>query len=43
MKDVSYNIDRVTVFKLKAKNRLELLDALKDGRKGKKVSHTEWS
>ena len=40
MKDassISYDIDGTTVFKVKAKNRFELLDALKDGGKCKKV------
>ena len=40
---IPYDIDGTTVFKVKAKNRLELLDALKDGRKWKKDSRTEWS
>ena len=35
---IPYNIDRATAFKRKAKNRLELLDALKEERKWKKVS-----
>lgn len=46
MKDassISYDIDGTTVFKVKAKNRFELLDALKDGGKCKKDSGTEWS
>ena len=30
---IPYDTDGTTVFKVKAKNRLELLDALKDGRK----------
>ena len=40
---IPYDIDGTTVFKVKAKNRLELVDALKDGRKWKKDSRTERS
>ena len=46
MKDgplITYDIDGTTVFKVIAKNRLDLPDALKDGRKWKKDLCTEWS
>ena len=39
---IPYDIDGTTVLKIKAKNRHELLDALKNGRKWKKDSRTEW-
>ena len=40
---IPYNIDGISVYKIKAKNSVLLLEALKDGRKWNKDSRTEWT
>ena len=38
-----YDIDGIKVYKVKADNRLQLLEAIKDGRKWKRDSHADWA
>ena len=40
---IPYNIDGISAYKIKARNRLLLLEALKDGTKWNKDSRTEWT
>ena len=40
---IPYNIDRIFVYKIKARNRVLLLEALKGERKWNKDSRTEWT
>ena len=40
---IPHNIDGITVYKIKARNRVLLLEAVKDGRKWNKDSRTEWA
>ena len=40
---IPYNIDRISVYKIKARNRVLLLEALKGERKWNKDSRTEWT
>ena len=40
---IPYNIDGITVYKIKARNTVLRLEALKDGRKWNKDSTTQWT
>ena len=40
---IPYNIDGISAYKIKARNRVLLLEALKDGRKWSKDSRTKWT
>ena len=40
---IPYNIDGISMYKIKAKNSVLLLEALKDGRNWNKDSRTEWT
>ena len=43
VKALPYDIDGIKVYNVKADSRLELLEAIKDGRKWKRDSRTDWA